>query len=167
MYNQGIQKEKNMKNKKAQTIIKELALQAKQRLKNMSYGTSEENNEIQHLQQEIQELKQQLLDKEEQVKALEIDKHELELDKQLTSQLIVELKADKEYLKSKLDAAETNISNLTPALTAAQALHGMDKQQAVIEVKADDAADPESEPEIVPEEPEQKQSFFARLFRRK
>ena len=34
-----------MKNKKAQTIIKELALQAKQRLKNMSYGTSEENNE--------------------------------------------------------------------------------------------------------------------------
>ena len=136
--------------------------------------TSEENTETQHLQQEIQDLQQQLLDKEEQVKALEIDKHELELDKRLTSGLIeqlqskvTELKADKEYLKSKLDAAETNISNLTAALAAAQALHGMDKQQAVIEVKADDATAPESEPEIVPGEPEQKQSFFARLFKRK
>ena len=129
--------------------------------------TSEENTETQHLQQEIQDLQQQLLDKEEQVKALEIDKHELELDKQLTSQLIVELKADKEYLKSKLDAAETNISNLTAALAAAQALHGMDKQQAVIEVKADAAA-PESEPEIAPEEDQDKKlSFFARLFKRK
>ena len=35
-----------MSNKKAQTIIKELALQAKQRLKNLGYGIKEEDNEI-------------------------------------------------------------------------------------------------------------------------
>lgn len=152
-------------------VLKNLDATCQEKMEVDKHMTSEEKAEIQHLQQEIQDLQQQLLDKEEQVKALEIDKHELELNKQLTSQLIVELKADKEYLKSKLDAAETNISNLTAALAAAQALHGMDKQQAVIEIKADDAAAPEGEPSsnAVPvpdhEEPE-RQGILSRLLSR-
>lgn len=111
--------------------------------------------------QEVAMLKTQLAEKDKQIDLLQSQ--------------VAELKADKDKLNARLDKAEeererfeTNISNLTAALTAAQALHGMDKQQAVIEVKADDAAAPESEPEIVPEEDQDKKlSFFARLFKRK
>lgn len=53
---------------------------------------------------------------------------------------------------------------LTTALQAAQALHGMDKQQAVIETTAQ--ADPE-QTETAPAEPERKRSFFQRLFGKK
>ena len=67
----------------------------------------------------------------------------------LTEQ-ITSLESDKARLNERLDKAETNISNLTTALTAAQALHGMDKQQAAIEVKED-----------------QKPSLFRRLFRKR
>ena len=76
---------------------------------------------------------------------------------------IESLQADKEYLKSKLNesdterkALESSIDKLTTALTAAQALHGMDKQQAAIELNAEEQG-----------EPEQKRSLFSRLFRRK
>ena len=126
------------------------------------------------LQSELDESKSQLTDRDKTIESLQAENNSLHdkiTDRDKTIDLlqsqIVELKADKAKLNERLDKAETNISNLTTALTAAQALHGMDKQQAVIEVKADDAAAPESEPEIVPEEPEQKQSFFARLFRKK
>ena len=61
--------------------------------------------------------------------------------------------------------------NLTTALTAAQALHGMDKQQAVIDVKTAD--DEHSEPSFTIEDqsdtqqqPQQKLSFLDRLFKR-
>lgn len=151
--------------------------------------TSNEITDIQPLQQEVQELKQQLLDKQNQIKQLELDKHELELDKQLTSEalkhqisslesIVETMTKQNDILNSRLDKAEAErerleqtISNLTIALSAAQALHGIDKQQAAIEVKepTEQESHPERGPdvEIVPEEPEQKQSFFARLFKRK
>lgn len=91
---------------------------------------------------------------------------------------IESLQADKEYLKSKLNesdterkALESSIDKLTTALTAAQALHGMDKQQKVIEVKEEPkelASIPEPEQkELAEDPPQQKLSFFKRLFRRK
>lgn len=91
---------------------------------------------------------------------------------------IESLQADKEYLKSKLNesdterkALESSIDKLTTALTAAQALHGMDKQQKVIEVKEEPkelASIPEPEQkELAEDPPQQKLSFFQRLFRRK
>lgn len=84
---------------------------------------------------------------------------------------IERLEQDKAKLNERLDKADTNISNLTTALTAAQALHGMDKQQAVIEVKADgERSEPSStttqDQTPTPEEPQRKLSFFARLFKR-
>ena len=146
--------------------------------------TSNEITDIQPLQQEVQELKQQLLDKQNQIKQLELDKHELELDKQLTSEalkhqisslesIVETMTKQNDILNSRLDKAEAErerleqtISNLTIALSAAQALHGIDKQQAVIEVK--DPTEQESHPEQGPEqEPEQKRSFFSKIFKRK
>ena len=146
--------------------------------------TSNEITDIQPLQQEVQELKQQLLDKQNQIKQLELDKHELELDKQLTSEalkhqisslesVVETMTKQNDILNSRLDKAEAErerleqtISNLTVALSAAQALHGIDKQQAVIEVK--DPTEQESHPEQGPEqEPEQKRSFFSKIFKRK
>lgn len=69
------------------------------------------------------------------------------------SEQIKSLESDKARLNERLDKAETNISNLTTALTAAQALHGMDKQQAAIEAREDQS--------------EEKLSLFRRLFRKR
>lgn len=84
---------------------------------------------------------------------------------------IERLEEDKAKLNERLDKAETNISNLTTALTAAQALHGMDKQQAVIDVKtADDEHSEQSsnseDQSETQQQPQQKLSFFNRLFKR-
>ena len=77
---------------------------------------------------------------------------------------IASLQADKDKLNARLDKAEDNISSLSTALTAAQALHGMDKQQAAIEVKEEPK---ELASEEEPEQPQQKLSFFQRLFRKR
>ena len=84
---------------------------------------------------------------------------------------IERLEEDKAKLNERLDKAETNISNLATALTAAQALHGMDKQQAVIDVKPADgehsSPSSTSEDQIdTHQQPQQKLSFFNRLFKR-
>lgn len=69
------------------------------------------------------------------------------------------LEQDKKKLNERLDTAEETISNLTTALQAAQALHGIDKAPKAIEVKEEPAADQtEGEP--------RKTSLFSRLFRR-
>lgn len=68
------------------------------------------------------------------------------------------LEQDKKKLNERLDTAEETISNLTTALQAAQALHGIDKAPKAIEVKEEPAADQT--------EPPRKTSFFSRLFRR-
>ena len=52
---------------------------------------------------------------------------------------------------------------IAAALTAAQALHGMDKQQSVIEIKQDQE---EQEKELAEDPPQQKLSLFQRLFKR-
>ena len=128
---------------------------------------SGENTEIERLQQEIQDLKQQLLDKQERIKELELDK---KLTTAATNRQISALEGRVELLKqqndilnTRLDKAENererlenNISDLTTALTAAQALHGMDKKQAQLELNAEDQG-----------EPEPKRSLFARLFRKR
>lgn len=84
---------------------------------------------------------------------------------------IERLEEDKAKLNERLDKAETNISNLATALTAAQALHGMDKQQAVIDVKTADgelcSPSSTSEDQIdTHQQPQQKLSFLDRLFKR-
>lgn len=66
------------------------------------------------------------------------------------------------------------IDKLTTALQAAQALHGMDKQQAVIEVDAPTEQEQqqsqpqtsEHEKELAEDPPKKKLSFFQRLFRK-
>lgn len=119
-------------------------------------STAELNEQINLLKSELDVLKAQIADKDNQINLLKSE--------------VDSLKADKEYLKSKLDAADTNISNLTTALTAAQALHGMDKQQKVIEVKEQASVNEPAETETPtqePEPPQQKLSFFQRLFRKR
>lgn len=118
---------------------------------------------------ENEELKKQLADKSHKLESLieqqkSIPALKAEIDSR--DKLIIELQADKKLLNKRLDKAEAertsflnNISELTIALKAAQALHGMDKQQVAIEVK------PDAEPEQT-EQP-RKTSFFSRLFRRK
>ena len=83
----------------------------------------------------------------------------LESESKLNDQTIERLEQDKQQLNERLDKAEedrTQLINsqneLTIALKAAQALHGMDKQQTAIEAPAAESAP--------------KKSFFARLFRR-
>lgn len=98
----------------------------------------------------IDVLKAQIADKDNQISLLQSQ--------------ITELKADKAKLNERLDMAETNISNLTTALTAAQALHGMDKQQAAIEVKQVNDSEPAEQE--TQNQPPQKHSFFQRLFKR-
>lgn len=78
------------------------------------------------------------------------------------------LEQENKKLNERLDKAEAeresflnNINELTIALKAAQALHGMDKQQAVIELNepAEQATQDQSEPP-------RKTSLFSKLFRR-
>lgn len=109
------------------------------------------------LQSELDVLKTQLTDKDNQINLL---KSQIAYrDKTIAS-----LQADKDKLNARLDKAEDNISSLSTALTAAQALHGMDKQQAAIEVKEEPK---ELASEEEPEQPQQKLSFFQRLFRKR
>ena len=79
-------------------------------------------------------------------------------------QSIAELTADKKKLNARLDKAEETISNLTVALTAAQALHGIDKKQAVIELTQEQE---QSTQEPAEDTPKPKFSLFQRLFRKK
>lgn len=114
----------------------------------------------------IDELTAQLLDKE---KKLDEYKHKVSAFTEFNTihnKEIDRLEKENNKLNERLDKAETertgflnSISDLTIALKAAQALHGMDKQQAVIEFK---------EPaERVQSEQLRKASLFSRLFRRK
>ena len=130
----------------------------------------EQEKNILELQQQLQDITNKSIQLQFQLDILKAENTSLNdkiADKDKT---IGRLEQDKEYLKSKLDAADSNISNLTTALTAAQALHGMDKQQAVIDVKADDESSEPSKttaPDQTPDAPPQKLSFFQRIFRRK
>ena len=130
----------------------------------------EQEKNILELQQQLQDITNKSIQLQFQLDILKAENTSLNdkiADKDKT---IGRLEQDKEYLKSKLDAADSNISNLTTALTAAQALHGMDKQQAVIDVKADDESSEPSETTASDQTSDatpQKLSFFQRIFRRK
>lgn len=147
------------------------------------------NQDSSNSQEEIDSLTSKLTESREQLnKALhdiEVKSHELqekeqrikELTERLTMRdsLIAELKADKTKLNARLDKAEeererleSNISNLTTALQAAQALHSIDKQQAVIELTQEQKQPTETEQkELAEDPPQQKLSFFRRLFRKR
>lgn len=61
------------------------------------------------------------------------------LNAQLTAQ-IEELRTDKLYLRGLVDKLTAQLDSVTTALKAAQALHGMERQQQAIEVKPEAAA---------------------------
>jgi chromosome segregation ATPase len=136
------------------------------------------NQESSNSQEEIDSLTSKLTESEKQLDIalhdIEVKSHELqekeqrikELTERLTmlDTLVTELKADKAKLNERLDKAETNISNLTTALTAAQALHSIDKQQAVIELTQEQEQPTETEQE---QQPAPKLSLFKRLFRKR
>lgn len=137
--------------------------------KSLQGETLQNNNKL--LQQRNVAQAEQLANKDKTIDSLQTQLAEKDKQINLLQSQITELKADKDKLNARLDKAEeererleTNISNLTTALTAAQALHGMDKQQAVIEVKADEAPEEDQTPE---QPPQQKLSFFQRLFRKR
>lgn len=118
---------------------------------------TERNNQIESLRRQLSDTEKKLGEYKHKVSAL------TEFNN-LHHKTIDRIEKENNKLNERLDKAETeresflnNISELTIALKAAQALHGMDKQQAVIELK---------EPEGDQSETPRKTSFFSRLFRR-
>ena len=122
---------------------------------------TEQNNQIESLRRQLSDTEKKLDEYKHKVSAL------TEFNN-LHHKTIDRLEKENNKLNERLDKAETeragflnNISELTIALKAAQALHGMDKQQAAIELKepAEQATQDQSEPP-------RKTSLFSRLFRR-
>lgn len=89
------------------------------------------------LQSQLEEVRENNRTLSEDNKQLTAENRLLTAQVELLQSQLEELKADKEYLKKLID-------DLTAALTAAQALHGIEKQQKVIEVK--EAAAPAPDP---------------------
>lgn len=112
-------------------------------------------------------LQLQLADKDKQIAVLQSEVDSLAAQLKEKEIQIAELKADKNKLNSRLDAAETNISNLTAALQAAQALHGIDKKQAVIDMTAQDQTEQQPQKELAEDPSSQKISLLQRLFGRR
>lgn len=139
-----------------------------QKLKSKDNIIQELNNSKQELQASLQSQIDRL---KEEVHSFQLSNTELKAKYNSCDDLVKRLEADKNKLNERLDKAETNISNLTASLAAAQALHGMDKQQAVIEVDAPTEQEQQrsqpqpSEPEEDP--PKKKLSFLQKIFRRK
>ena len=114
---------------------------------------------------ELTECKKMLLERE---KELDILKHKVSALIEFNTihhRTIDSLEQDKKQLNERLNKAENDRTELiaankelTIALKAAQALHGMDKQQAVIELKEPAEQDQS--------EPPEKKSLFARIFKR-
>ena len=142
--------------------------------------------DLQNSEKTIAKLTSELETARKQIDDDKITIHELELEKQLTTtafnrqidalhSLVDNLTKQNDKLNERLDKAEaeresfeSSIDKLTTALTAAQALHGMDKQQAAIEVN--EQSQSELDVPSAPSEQEEsapKQSLFARLFKRK
>lgn len=141
--------------------------QSKEQLQSITQQLDDKCSELQAKEQAFTELTESKAKLQSEVDVLKAENNSLRDKIADRDKLIEEIKADKSKLNERLDKAETNISNLTTALTAAQALHGMDKQQAVIEVDAaptkEQASADQSETR---QEPQEKLSFFQRLFKR-
>ncbi len=69
------------------------------------------------------------------------------------------LQSEISFLKDQIQVKDKQIDTLSTALTTAQALQGIEKKQNLLVVGAD--------AEEQEEQPQQKQGFFARLFKRK
>lgn len=117
---------------------------------------------------QLDELTAQLTEKGKETNRLQLKVNNLSSFNTLHHKTIDRLEQENKKLNERLDKAEAeresflnNISELTIALKAAQALHGMDKQQATIDIKepAEQATQDQSEPP-------RKTSLFSRLFRR-
>ena len=159
-------------------------LQAQELIK-QAFSVFTVNQESSNSQAEIDNLTNKLTENKKQLDIalhdIEVKNHELqqkeqtikELTERLTilDNLVTELKSDKTKLNARLDKAEeererleSNISNLTTALQAAQALHSIDKKQAFIEL-TQEQEQPTHEPAEEPSK--QKLSLFQRLFQKK
>lgn len=125
-------------------------------------STYQEQND--KLRAEVDEMREQIASKDKTIDRLQLQIDSLREQIGARDIIINDLKADKDKLNSRLDAADTNISNLTTALQAAQALHGIDKKQTVIDMAA---AEDQTSPEAAEDPPQQKLSLLQRLFKRK
>lgn len=94
------------------------------------------------LQETIEALREQLTEKDKQ---------------------IAELTAALKTSQQQLTVAQEQQTALTTALTQQQALHAGDIQRQLVE----QSEPPESEPEIIPEPEQKKQSLFSKLFRKR
>ena len=149
------------------TLKAQLAERDKQ-LDELTAQLTDKQTELSKQAQTIDELKAELAEKDKETSRLQLKVNNLSSFNTLHHKTIDRLEQDNKKLNDRLDKAETeresflnNISELTIALKAAQALHGMDKQQATIELKETTeqvAADQSEQPE--------RKSLFARLFRR-
>lgn len=133
--------------------------------KSTSIAQRNESNYV-SLSLENEALKKQLIEKEKELGELKHKISALTEFNIIHHKAIDSLEQDKKQLNERLTKAENDRTELisankelTIALKAAQALHGMDKQQAVIELKEPAAQDQT--------EPPRKPSLFSRMFHRK
>ena len=133
-----------------------------QQKESKSLSLSLENEE---LKKQLAELTAQLSDRNKKLDELKHKVSALIEFNTIHHRTIDSLEQDKKQLNERLNKAENDRTELiaankelTIALKAAQALHGMDKQQAVIELKEPAEQDQS--------EPPEKKSLFARIFKR-
>ena len=135
-------------------------------------------SQLKDVKEQLESTTEQLKNKCEELRQKEQTLNELNTKLKVIESTIESLASDKSFLqeqiKQQVQQLQTatdkevkyldTIDRLTTALTAAQALHGMDKQQAAIEVKTEpEEPTQESRSEPAPA----KQSIFKRLFGKK
>jgi len=157
-------KSKSLHNETLQSnnkVLQQKVNEQGEQLADLRRHITEQNNQIESLRRQLSDTEKKLDEYKHKVSAL------TEFNN-LHHKTIDRLEKENNKLNERLDKAETeragflnNISELTIALKAAQALHGMDKQQAAIELKepAEQATQDQSEPP-------RKTSLFSKLFRR-
>lgn len=157
-------KSKSLHNETLQSnnkVLQQKVNEQGEQLADLRRHITEQNNQIESLRRQLSDTEKKLDEYKHKVSAL------TEFNN-LHHKTIDRLEKENNKLNERLDKAETeragflnNISELTIALKAAQALHGMDKQQAVIELNepAEQATQDQSEPP-------RKTSLFSKLFRR-
>ena len=135
-------------------------------------------SQLKDVKEQLESTTEQLKNKCEELRQKEQTLNELNTKLKVIESTIESLASDKSFLqeqiKQQVQQLQTatdkevkyldTIDRLTTALTAAQALHGMDKQQAAIEVKTEPeepTQESRSEPALA------KQSIFKRLFGKK
>ena len=99
-------------------------------------GSLEDPPENEQQREQLEQLREALEDLRKENQQLTAEKAGLTSQVELLREQLEELRTDKQYLKEHID-------RLTAALQAAQALHGIEKQQAVIEAAAPASAQSE------------------------